>query len=50
VIAAGLLHDIMDDSYDEYSNKRLAEMFGKEVADLVEGVYDYRKNVYASRD
>jgi (p)ppGpp synthase/HD superfamily hydrolase len=38
VIAAGLLHDIMDDSYDEYSNKRLAEMFGKEVADLVEGV------------
>lgn len=36
VVAAGLLHDIVDDSAADY--KELQEMFGKQVADLVEGV------------
>lgn len=36
VVAAGLLHDIVDDSAADYTE--LQEMFGKQVADLVEGV------------
>eukprot|EP00250_Pteridium_aquilinum_P007630 c17304_g1_i1 orf=230-2401(-) len=36
VVAAGLLHDIIDDSAADYTE--LEEMFGKQVSDLVEGV------------
>ncbi|KAI5066101.1 hypothetical protein GOP47_0018725 [Adiantum capillus-veneris] len=36
VVAAGLLHDIVDDSAADYVE--LQETFGKQVADLVEGV------------
>lgn len=36
VVAAGLLHDVVDDSAADYTE--LQEMFGKQVAELVEGV------------
>ncbi len=35
-IAAGLLHDVVEDTI--YTYEQLAELFGKDVADLVEGV------------
>ena len=45
VVAAGLLHDVMDDSCDDYNENQLVEIFGKEVADLVEGVCNFM-NIY----
>ena len=36
-IAAALLHDVVEDS-DEYSVKKIEDMFGEEIAKIVEGV------------
>lgn len=44
VVAAGLLHDTLDDSFVDYDY--ISQRFGAGVADLVEGVYPYIFSIF----
>ncbi|MDD3839778.1 MAG: bifunctional (p)ppGpp synthetase/guanosine-3',5'-bis(diphosphate) 3'-pyrophosphohydrolase [Clostridia bacterium] len=47
-IAAGLLHDVIEDTY--YSRNDLEEIFGKEIADLVDGVTKLSRIEYKTKE
>ncbi len=47
-IAAGLLHDVVEDT--KYTYKDIAENFGREIADLVEGVTKLGQIEYKSKE
>jgi guanosine-3',5'-bis(diphosphate) 3'-pyrophosphohydrolase len=47
-IAAGLLHDVLEDT--KVSKERLAELFGADVAHLVDGVTKIGKYAFTSRE
>jgi GTP diphosphokinase / guanosine-3',5'-bis(diphosphate) 3'-diphosphatase len=47
-VAVALLHDVLEDT--EVSRKELAERFGEDVAELVDGVTKIGRHQYVSRD